>query len=135
MTEDTRSTLNLASLTGPPLRPYVSPIPRDGQIYDYAVTKEGLSEWVKWSECLKDVPPIPRDALYCEIIVPTIDTIRYTRLMHLLVTHQRACLFVGPTGTGKTAYITVSWLQIHSLEKSRYLQGAPIKIPPKISCR
>jgi len=107
MTEETRITLNLASLTEPPLRAYLSPIPSDGHIYDYELVKEGLGQWVKWSESLKHVSPIPRDALYSEIIVPTIDTIRYTRLMQLLVTHQKACLFVGPTGTGKSVYITV----------------------------
>ena len=108
MTEDTRINLNLPSLTEPPLRPYLNPIPSDGHIYDYELVKEGLGRWVKWSESLKDVAPIPRDAVHSEIIVPTVNTVQYTRLMHLLVTHHKACLFVGPTGTGKSVYITVS---------------------------
>jgi len=106
--EDTRISLNLASLTEPPLRAYLSPLPSDGLLYDYELVKEGLGRWVKWSETASELAWLPRDTLYSEIIVPTVDTIRYTRLMHLLVTHQRACLFVGPTGTGKSAYITVS---------------------------
>jgi len=108
MTEETRISLNFASLIEPPRRPYISPIPRDGLVYDYEIVKDDAGRWVKWSESLKDVPPIARDALYSEIIIPTVDTLRYTRLMQLFVTHQKACLFVGPTGTGKSVYITVS---------------------------
>jgi len=108
MTEETRTSLNCASLTEPPLRPFISPVPRDGCVYDYELVKEGVGRWVKWAESLRDVPPILHDAQYSEIIVPTVDTVRYTHLMQLLVTHQRACLFVGPTGTGKSVYIIVS---------------------------
>ena len=107
MTEDTRTKLSLMNLTDAPQKAYNVPIPEDGTIYSYYFIKEGMGRWEKWSEDLKDMPPIPKDALFNEIIVPTADTVRYTKLMEMLVTHQKSLLFVGPTGTGKSSYILV----------------------------
>ena len=114
MSEETRASLSLMNLTEAPKKAYTVPIPPEGLIYDYRFIKEGLGRWEKWSDELKDMPPIPKDALFNEIIVPTLDTIRYESLLRSLVTHQKAVLFVGPTGTGKSVYITVSHHHIMS---------------------
>ena len=108
MSEETRSNLGIPEATEPPMKPYLNPFPPKGRVYDYRFIKEGSGKWVSWSEELKEMPPIPKDALFNEIIVPTVDTVRYTYLMKILVLHEKPCLFVGPTGTGKSSYIQVT---------------------------
>ncbi|ELU17469.1 hypothetical protein CAPTEDRAFT_228350 [Capitella teleta] len=118
MTEETRSEINLVELVEAPRKAYYTPVPKDDLIYSYWFVKEGMGRWEKWSESLRDSPQIPKDALFNEIIVQTVDTVRTRRLMELLITHQKAALFVGPTGTGKSTYI-VDYL-LNTLDKEVY---------------
>lgn len=60
-----------------------------------------------WSDELMNVPPIPRDIPVNQIIVTTTETIRNIALMQLLVQHQKPMMIIGPTGTGKSVYVTV----------------------------
>ena len=84
------------------------PYPEEGNVFEYKFVNEGNGLWVRWDDELKGVAPIPADAEFSSIIVPTVNTIRYTALMKMLLDHCKPSLFVGPTGTGKSIYISVS---------------------------
>ncbi|XP_032686024.1 dynein heavy chain 7, axonemal-like isoform X4 [Odontomachus brunneus] len=88
-----------------PLKPYIFVMPKHQLVFDYRFLKEGKGKWKLWSDELMNTPPIPRDIPVNQIIVPTVETVRYTTLFQMLVQHEKPVLFVGPTGTGKSVYI------------------------------
>uniref|UniRef100_A0A8D3C1H3 Dynein, axonemal, heavy chain 1 n=1 Tax=Scophthalmus maximus TaxID=52904 RepID=A0A8D3C1H3_SCOMX len=52
-----------------------------------------------YTEQLIDITP---ETNYSDIIVPTVDTVRMSFLMDMLLTNKKPVLCIGPTGTGKT---------------------------------
>ena len=52
-----------------------------------------------------EIDHFPKNSVPNELIVTTTDTIRYGFMQELFIMNSIPSLFVGPTGTGKTAYI------------------------------
>ncbi|CAH8568670.1 unnamed protein product [Dicrocoelium dendriticum] len=122
MMEETRQKLALIELVPPPLQDYGRPFPIKRSVFDYrlvlTIPRVGVPmpigedgeeaspvKWELWKETIKSAPPIPKDATFHEIIVPTVETVRCNCLLELFLLHCKPALFVGPTGTGKSCYI------------------------------
>ncbi|RKO93938.1 dynein heavy chain, N-terminal region 2-domain-containing protein, partial [Blyttiomyces helicus] len=85
--------------TNPPKIPF----PDEGTVHDYAFDPTSRT-WINWMSIAPEFAVNPRQNP-SEIIVPTLDTIRNTYLLHLLLHHGCHVLVTGPTGTGKTVTV------------------------------
>ncbi|XP_019505362.1 PREDICTED: dynein heavy chain 3, axonemal [Hipposideros armiger] len=93
--------------------------PERGSIYDFYFLKQGSGHWGTWTEYItKEEETIPINAKVSELIIPTVETARQSFFLKTYVDHEIPMLFVGPTGTGKSA-ITNNFL-LH-LPKNTYL--------------
>nr|XP_060483981.1 dynein axonemal heavy chain 12 [Panthera onca] len=89
-----------------------------GLVYDYMYELKNRGRWVHWNELIKSAYLGEKHVKIQDIIVPTMDTIRYTFLMDLSITYAKPLLFVGPTGTGKSVYVKDKLM--NHLEKDQY---------------
>ncbi|CAK6435519.1 unnamed protein product [Pipistrellus nathusii] len=93
--------------------------PEEGLVFDYRLEDAGISNtndededeegkqvaWVKWMDSSAPFTMLP-ETNYCNIIVPTMDTVQMSYLLGMLLTNHKPVLCVGPTGTGKTLTIS-----------------------------
>eukprot|EP00698_Gefionella_okellyi_P019150 TRINITY_DN5834_c0_g2_i1.p1 TRINITY_DN5834_c0_g2~~TRINITY_DN5834_c0_g2_i1.p1 ORF type:complete len:4046 (-),score=1123.04 TRINITY_DN5834_c0_g2_i1:354-12491(-) len=77
--------------------------PENGLVHEYTFNKQHL-RWDRWIERDADYE-IPPTMSFTDIIVPTLDTKRFSFLLSSLITHNKSILIVGPSGTGKTLYV------------------------------
>ncbi|XP_026131005.1 dynein heavy chain 1, axonemal isoform X1 [Carassius auratus] len=95
--------------------------PEEGLVYDYNLDDAGIScfdeeeeeedgkerkvQWVNWMKYAQEVVITPETS-YSDIIVPTVDTVRMSFLIDMLLSNKKPVLCIGPTGTGKTLTIS-----------------------------
>ena len=77
-----------------------------GLIYDYCYHVD-RNEWEHWMDPInkETIDAFPKDSKPSEIVVTTIDVIRYSFVQKFCILNEIPTLFVGGTGTGKTTYI------------------------------
>ncbi|KAM9777518.1 dynein axonemal heavy chain 12-like [Neosynchiropus ocellatus] len=95
---------------------WTCPLQEKDTLYEYYYEFLGKGRWVHWKDGIQDAPlsgECSRD-----VIVPTVDTLRYAFLMDLCIRHGRPLLLVGPTGTGKSAYVKQKLLK--DLDRERF---------------
>ena len=83
-------------------------VPDRGQIFDYKyVTKAGGTDgqWISWNDLIDKSESISDKMQPSEIIVKTMDTMRYSFLLFQNLLNKIPTLFCGQTGTGKSVYI------------------------------
>jgi dynein heavy chain len=91
--------------------------PERGSVYDFYYQKTG-STWMEWTNLIDQAKSvIPRNAKASELIIPTVDTARQTFFLDTFLSLEIPLLFVGYTGTGKSA-ITNRYLV--ELPKDKY---------------
>ncbi|XP_031243962.1 dynein heavy chain 3, axonemal [Mastomys coucha] len=78
--------------------------PERGSIYDFYFLKQGGGHWNAWTEYItKEEEIIPVNAKVSDLIIPTMETARQSFFLKTYLDHEIPILFVGPTGTGKSA--------------------------------
>ncbi|XP_060621830.2 dynein axonemal heavy chain 1 [Anolis sagrei] len=103
--------------------------PEEGLVYDYKLDDTGISSaeddededvikkvcWENWMDSAAEFTMVP-DASFCDIIVPTMNTVQMAHLLEMLLTNHKPVLCIGPTGTGKTLTIADKLLKNLPLE-------------------
>lgn len=92
--------------------------PNDGSVYDWQYETKGRGNWKHWNEMVRGFET-PSHNNIRRIIVPTVDTARYTYLMDLTIRHEIPFLLVGSTGTGKSCYIQEKIM--HGIPQDKYM--------------
>ncbi|XP_033631251.1 dynein heavy chain 3, axonemal-like [Asterias rubens] len=93
--------------------------PERGTVFDFYFHKQSSGQWCEWIDYLdKAKLKIPAGAKVSDLIIQTNDTARQIFFLDTYLIHEVPMLFIGPTGTGKSA-ITNDYLV--GLPKEHYI--------------
>ncbi|CAB1101954.1 unnamed protein product [Ectocarpus sp. CCAP 1310/34] len=71
------------------------PFPEGELVYDFCFDQETM-EWVPWMDTVAPYKHDPK-LEFCELIIPTVDSVRYTYLLNLLIDGDKHVLMTGTT--------------------------------------
>ncbi|CAG0920877.1 unnamed protein product [Notodromas monacha] len=93
--------------------------PETGTVFDFVFERKDAGHWVGWIDTVnKKSLQIPPNAKVSELLIPTDETARQQYFLKLLLSRKKPLIFVGPTGTGKSAIISH---HLMGLPKDKYL--------------
>ncbi|XP_011505656.1 PREDICTED: dynein heavy chain 7, axonemal-like [Ceratosolen solmsi marchali] len=93
-------------------------IPSEGLIHDNVYVFKGKGAWRYFGDIIKLEPIIETQSIG-EMLIPTMDTLKYQYLFHLHIKYKKRFLLFGKTGTGKSFYIRDTIM--NKLDKEHYL--------------
>ncbi|KAL0205536.1 hypothetical protein P9112_000843 [Eukaryota sp. TZLM1-RC] len=96
------------------------PLPRNQSFYDVCWNFD-QADWIDWYQTVPEFS-IPTGTPFHEIIVDTVDTIRSSYLLEILIKSKVPVLFTGPTGTSKTVVMKKVLHEV--LDKDKYLPSS-----------
>ncbi|XP_023310238.1 dynein heavy chain 3, axonemal [Anoplophora glabripennis] len=79
--------------------------PERSIIFDWVYDKKNNGSWIAWVETVDKVQQIPATAKASELIIQTNQSCCQRFFLKMCLTNDIPILFVGPTGTGKTAVV------------------------------
>jgi len=92
-------------------------MPKKQTVYDFMYVKKHNGSWASWSSFIENTE-IPSTAKPSELLINTVETVRQAFFLKMLLDMEKMVLFVGPTGTGKSAIIN-SYL--HKLPREKFV--------------
>nr|CAD7443932.1 unnamed protein product [Timema bartmani] len=93
--------------------------PEKESVFDYVYDKRNNGMWIPWLETVdKTLSTLPSTAKVQDLIIQTTESACQTFFLRMFLTLKIPTLFVGPTGTGKSA-IVLNYLM--NLPKEKFL--------------
>uniref|UniRef100_UPI00358FFBD0 dynein axonemal heavy chain 3 n=1 Tax=Myxine glutinosa TaxID=7769 RepID=UPI00358FFBD0 len=87
--------------------------PERGTVYDYYFVRHGDGQWNHWTSYIgREEAVIAESAKVSGVIIPTLETARQAFFLNSLISNSVPLLFIGPTGTGKSALVNSLLLRL-----------------------
>jgi dynein heavy chain len=80
--------------------------PPFGMVFDFQMDL-AARKFIPWEQSVPDYKYIPEEPFF-QILVPTIDTVRYSYIIKTLVQVRKPCLLNGVSGTGKSVIMNAA---------------------------